>query len=436
MSNLVLNQVYNHYLTAYAPKGSSSFDAHKKSELRGIYNSIVKLNRESPLYLPDYSQETRDFAVSIKENARNLAETISSLGLNTDNTFLNKRTAFSTNRNLAEAEYLDDEKPDVPDEAVPSFTLKVDSLASHQVNLGTFLPEGKPPFEPGAYSFDININNMNYEFQFNIKEGESNADIQKRLQNLINSSNIGLKASVIGDHEARSALRIASAATGLSEGKSSHFTVTDENTSKQKGIVSYFGLNYTAVEPRNAEFSINGKPQSSRTNQFTVDRHFAITLTGVSQDEDDVTTIGLKTDLDSLSDNIHSFVDGYNSFLKSVNASTKTLSRGRKLLGDMHGLAAAYRSGLDSIGIKSAGNGVLSVDDSLLKQSLEEPDTASSTEYLQQFATSLLRKTGQINLNPMNFVDKTVVAYKNPGKTLATPYITSPYSGMLFNSYC
>ena len=55
---------------------------------------------------------------------------------------------------------------------------------------------------------------------------------------------------------------------------------------------------------------------------------------------------------------------------------------------------------------------------------------------IQNFAKDLYRKSGQVSLNPMQYVDKTIVAYKNPGKNFATPYITSAYSGMLFNSYC
>ena len=70
MSNAVLNQVYNHYLTTYAPQGTSQYDAHKKSELRSVYNSIVKMNKEAPLYLLDNSKETKQFAVGIKEQAR------------------------------------------------------------------------------------------------------------------------------------------------------------------------------------------------------------------------------------------------------------------------------------------------------------------------------------------------------------------------------
>ena len=56
--------------------------------------------------------------------------------------------------------------------------------------------------------------------------------------------------------------------------------------------------------------------------------------------------------------------------------------------------------------------------------------------YVKDFANSLMRKTSQISLNPMQYVNKTIVAYKNPGRNFATPYITSAYSGMMFNSYC
>ena len=38
---MALNNVYNYYMTTYAPRSSSRYDTHKKSELRSIYNSIV-----------------------------------------------------------------------------------------------------------------------------------------------------------------------------------------------------------------------------------------------------------------------------------------------------------------------------------------------------------------------------------------------------------
>ncbi len=434
MSNTILNQVYNHYLTTYTPKGFSQYDAHKKSELRGVYNSIVKMNKDAPLYLLDNSSETKQFAVNVKEDARMLRNTISSLGVN-HTSLLNKKTAYSTNEDIATAKYIG-ENESFNNSDLPSFTLKVDSLATSQVNMGAFLPDGKPPLSPGGYSFDVNINDMNYEFQFNIKEDESNLDIQKRLERLISTSDIGLEASIIGDDTGRSALRIASTATGLSEGKTAIFNISDDNTSKASGTVDYFGLNYMAIQPRNARFNINGDDLSTASNSFMVEKQFEITLTGVNSEDSDPVTIGLKTDVDSLTDNVNSLIGGYNTFIRAVNDATDNLSRGQKLLKDMKSLTTAYQYELSSVGINFEQDGTVTVDNNLFAQSVAENGSDDSTKPLRDFAASLMRKTSQISLDPMEYVDKTVVAYKNPGKNFAAPYVTSPYSGMLFNSYC
>ena len=163
---------------------------------------------------------------------------------------------------------------------------------------------------------------------------------------------------------------------------------------------------------------------------------FEITLTGISGEEDSPTVIGLKTDLDSLTDNVHTLVNGYNSFIQAANRYSDSLSRGRKLVGDMNGLSFMYRNDLDAMGVRTNKDGTLSVDDDLLKQSVSEDQSETSIQSVKDFAASLLRKTNQISLNPMQYVDRIMVSYKNPGKTFITPYVTSPYSGMLFNGYC
>lgn len=436
MSNAILNQVYNYYLTTYAPGSSSRYDTHKRSELRGVYNSIIKMNKEAPVYLLDNTRETKEFAVSVKEQARELKNTISSLGVTDHAALLNKKTAYSSNENIAVAKYIGSQNSSEIFPESPSVSLEVRSLASAQVNLGTFLSDGKPSLAPGTYSFDVNVNDMNYEFQYNIKEDDTNLDIQKRLERLINSSNIGLEASIIGDNNTRSALRIASLSTGLPEGKSASFSISDNNTSKESGTVSYFGLNYMAIEPHNAEFTLNGQEHRTSTNSFTVEKRFEVTLTGISNTEDAPAVIGLKTDLDSLTDNVHTLVNGYNAFIRAANRYSDSLSRGHKLVGDMNGLSFMYRNDLDSMGVRTNKDGTLSVDDDLLKQSAAEDQSETSIQSVKDFAASLLRKTNQISLNPMQYVDRIMVSYKNPGKTFITPYITSPYSGMLFNGYC
>ncbi|MDE6974928.1 MAG: flagellar capping protein, partial [Lachnospiraceae bacterium] len=68
--------------------------------------------------------------------------------------------------------------------------------------------------------------------------------------------------------------------------------------------------------------------------------------------------------------------------------------------------------------------------------SISENDFHGQLSSIRNFTNSVLRKTGQISLNPMEYVDRVMVAYKNPGRNFATPYVTSNYSGMLFNGYC
>ncbi|MFQ8981390.1 MAG: hypothetical protein ACLR6I_13375 [Waltera sp.] len=68
----IMNTVYNNYLTTYASRQITKYDTHKKSELRSVYNSIVKLNKDTPWYLPTTNKDTQHYAVDLKENAREL----------------------------------------------------------------------------------------------------------------------------------------------------------------------------------------------------------------------------------------------------------------------------------------------------------------------------------------------------------------------------
>ena len=195
--NAAINTVYNHYLTTYAPKSTSKYDTHKKSELRSIYNSMVKLNKESPLYILDTSRESREYVIGLKENARQLRNTIASLGGLDEEEMLNKKSAYSSNEDIVSATFIGE----VPEGGnVPPFHIEVTSLASNQVNLGTFLPsDEKAELAPDAYSFDITINDLSYEFQYSIHDGETNREVQERLARLITNADVGVNADILED---------------------------------------------------------------------------------------------------------------------------------------------------------------------------------------------------------------------------------------------
>lgn len=428
----VLNAVYNNYLTTYTPKTLTRYDTHKKSELRSVYNSIVKMNKEAPLYLPVTSKETQNYAVDIKENARALHNTIAELGGLDPDGLLSKKSAFSSNEEIATASYIGDE---IPEGTSPSFELEVKALASPQENLGTFLPDETVDLSPGTYSFDVSINDMNYEFQFSVGLGESNKDVQSRLMRLVNNSGIGITADIV-ESEGQTALRLTSDSSGLPFGKSQIFQISDEHTSKATGTVEYFGLDYTSREASNAQFLLNGEERSASSNRFTVGKQFELELKGLTP-EDTPVHIGLKADVDSLTDNINQLVRGYNTFMKAAASYMESQSRSATLVKEMRGIAGLYRNPMEAMGLSIAEDGTLSVDPSLLKSSvLESEDVAETFSYLKDFSTALVRKSNQVSLNPMDYVDRKVVAYKNPGHNYVSPYTTSAYSGMMFNSYC
>lgn len=433
--NAALNTVYNHYLTTYAPKRSTTqYDTHKKSELRSIYNSIVKLNKEAPLYILDSSKESREFAVGLKENARALRNTIASLGGLDEDEMLGKKAAYSSNENIVSASYVGE---GVTDATVPPIQIEVTALASNQVNLGAFLPsDEKIALTPDAYSFDITINDLSYEFQYNIREGETNRDLQERLSRLISNADIGITADILEDGKGNSSLRLTSAASGLKNDKNLIFSVSDDKTSKRAGTVDYLGISFMSREPSNAEFLLNGEPRSASSNHFTIDKMYEITLNGISSVEGETAEVGLKTDLDSLTENVGNLISGYNSFIRAAAEYLDLHPKSGRLLGEMDHITRYYQTDLEELGFSFESNGQLSIDDNVFKDSILDDENRAQFSTIKDFTNSILRKTNQISLNPMEYVDKTIVAYKNPGHNFATPYITSNYSGMLFNSYC
>lgn len=433
--SMALQNVYNHYLTTYASKSVSRYDTHKKSELRSICNSIVKLNKDAPLCIVDTSTESRQFAVGIKENARLLHNTIASLGGLDEEELLNKKIACSSNEDLVSAKYIGaDNNPSV----ILSFDIAVKALAKPQTNMGAFLSSNaKSGLEPDSYSFDVNINDLNYEFQFQVNAGDTNQDIQNRLARLVNNAGIGLNAEVLEDGTGSSALVLHSSATGIAEGETSVFRISDDRTSRRNGTVEYLGIAEVTSSAENAAFLINGKERSALSNTFSVERTYEITLNGISADENDTASIGLKTDIDSLSDNIGHLVSGYNDFLSSTAQYHAEHAKSNTLLSEITGISSLYKNDLESIGLNFAEDGSISIDKHIMQDAIDEGGSEEVFEPVRHFTRSLLAKTDQISLDPMRYVNKRVVAYKKPGgRNFATPYITSAYSGMLFNSYC
>ena len=427
-----INNIYNYYLTTYAQKSDTKFDTHRKSELRGVYNSIVKMNKEAPLFIVDKSQETKEYAVGLKENARALHNTIASLGGLSDDDLLSKKVAFSSDDSLASVNYIGDESDT---SKVPSFEISVQRLAGPQINAGRMIPSEMSNLPADTYSFDIGINGLNYEFQYNVGEDDTNIAVQEKLARLISNAGIGLDASVERDGNGNSALVIQSQNVGTA-GNGRLFTVSDEHTSKTSGSVGFFGIDNVIREAQNSQFTINGVEREASGNSFTVEKMYEVTLNRASRDEDDKANIDLKADLESMASNISRLVDGYNGFIETADSYMANHPKSGRLVREMYGLASLHEEDLESAGLHLKEDGHIELDRSKLMEAVYREDIGKSIDGIKSFAGSVLRKANQVALNPMEYADRTVVAYKNPGHNYASPYVTSAYTGMMFNGYC
>lgn len=432
-NNSIINSVYNYYLTTYAPKTDSKFDTHKKSELRGVYNSIVKMNKEAPLYIVDKSQETKEYAVGLKENARAFHNTIASLGGVSDEDLLNKKVAASSDDTLVGVKYIGE---DNSGQGVEPMDIEVLSLAKPQTNVGNMLPSDSILLPVDTYSFDVGINGLNYEFQYNVTPDDTNRTIQGKLSRLITNANIGLQAEVAEDGNGNSALVIKSTNTGVPSSGGHMFNITDDSTSKTQGSVGYFGLGNIIEESSNSNFIINGNEFQSASNRFTIDKKYEVELKRISASDADVAHVSLKEDVESVAANIEELINGYNAFVDTADRYAEKHPKSGRLVNEMATIASLRSEELAAIGIKLGEDGRIFLDKDALMTSAEDGNLSDKLSVLKQFAGSMLRKADQVALNPMHYADRTIVAYKNPGHNFATPYVTSGYTGMLFNSYC
>ena len=435
MSNVIMNTIYNHYMTTYAPKKSDAkLDSHNKSELKNIYSNILKLNKEAPLYIYDRNEQTTSFALSLKEQTRQLQSTILNTAGKKENDLFKNKVAFSSDDDVVSVKYVGDNEGAQPED--DSYEVEVKNLASTQINVGYSLPNTEKSLKPGTYSFDVNVNNMAYEFQFTVNEEDTNIDVQNKLARLFNHANIGLNATVTEDTVDSSSLRIESVQTGDGNPPGTPlFNISNGSDNVSADVVDFLGIDYVAQDASNAHFTVNGQEHSTASNQFTINKAFELTLKGVSPEYGEPVTIGLKTNIDSLKDNIYNLISGYNTFLQATD-KFKELTSSNKLSFETKSVAKLYRNELDAIGINITENGSLSIDENLLTQTAESEEAYDLLSPLKDFSSSLFKKGEEISRDPLHYANQRIVAYKNPGKNFSSPYATSGYSGLIFNYYC
>lgn len=435
MAGISLNGAYNHFIQDYVSKDVAHADTHRKDELRDVYKSIAKINKNSPLYLLTDDDKSRNDAIEIKEKARALQGNIIGLNNQEDRSSLNHTSGFTTNEEKVSASYIGK----TPEEDVDntSFDISVSSLASAQVNMGRFLPKDANGLTADNYAFDVKIGSQDFEFQFSIYQGDRNIDVQQKIAKLINKAGIGISAEIIDDANSRSAIQIFSTKTGLRPGEVSQFEIYEaSNNDLAKGSVSYLGLDQVSAPASNAHFKLNGEEKAAISNRFTVGGKFELQLKATTDSGESI-SVGVKKDNNALKKHINSLIDNYNDFVNDASGMKDVKFKSDKLKSEIVGIAKQYMTNMEDTGISLTADGTISVDDELLTQAISGAESEASLSPIKYFSNALIEKAKDISVDPMKYVDRPVVNYRNPdSRDTSSPYITSEYSGMMFNNYC
>ena len=405
------------------------YPALKRNELRKVYGSIINISRHSPVYKIDLSKESQEYAIGIKETAIALKTRIKDLS--NDQSNFNSRKISISNDKVVTTELLNDDINKLPQK----ITLKVNSLARPQINKGMELYQISHGLGTGNYKFDAKVQNQTYSLNYNQAEKTENIETMKNISDYLNNSVSGINAYVEADkHTDYSNIVIESEATGNNgEGI---FSFKDKDPD-QTGIVDFFDLNHVAQESGNAEFEINGNAKQTPTNTFTLENTLKITLHDTS---DTPVTIAFVPNSNKILPQVKSVIDTYNGLINLAathSQVSKEHYRATKLITEIKNIGKQYEEELESCGFKSDENGKLSMDEVLASQAAEDGGMENLFTRNNGIASSLIDKTDTIILNPMDYLDKKIVTYPGNERTsFANPYVTSIYSGMLFNCYC
>ena len=420
---VMISSVYSYYLSQYGHRMNSKYDTHTRSQLKNTYSKVVKINSQTPVYKLDLSSAAQKYAIDLKENARALENITQDLSDSSSGEMTFKKSAVSSNSDAVSAQYIGDSSLASDDE---SFDINVKQLAASQINTGNYLHPRSRLVKAGDYSFDLSINNVTYEFQFSVESSETLNNIQNKLARLINRSNIGLTATIKEDSLGNTAINIESEATGISGSSPVIFKIEPSQNSDKTDVsanaalISTLGLDRVAQYPSNAIFNINDEERSLELSEVT----------------DNPVTISLKADADSIAESINELVSGYNNLISAANDKANNQFQGtERLHKEITAIARSHKKQLESNGLTLNKDGTISTNKEVLSMAADDNQLSKVFESLNSFKDSIKTKAENIALNPMDYVNNKIIAYKNPTRTYNDPYNLSAYTGMMFNGY-
>lgn len=419
-------EVYNQLVSSYYSNFKTN-PASGSKDSKNIYKSILSINKKSPLYKLSMTNEKQEFAMNIKSAALTLKDQLDYI-TEPENSVFSSYKVISNDTETASVKVLSDDQKAMPEQ----ISLKVNRLASPQINESYEVPSSDISNLSGTYAFIVNTEDMMYEYQLSITPGSTNESILTKMSDFINKSKIGIKADVI-DGGGSTKLNLVSEATG-SMGMPI-FTLKDFDKSGQNniGIISYYGLDNITKHSQNSSVEINGETKETLRNQFTFNKALNVTIHKTNSEPVLIQTV---PDTEHVYNKVKPMLEVFNS-LVDLAAASKQNARSLKLTHDLNLAVIKNYEALEEAGVTSLPDSHLELNKEKLDSSVNNGTLKNIFSSDSSFYHNLINAANNISINPVDYLDKVVVTYPNtsvPG--FYSPYAASLYSGMLFNSFC
>ncbi|MDF2843592.1 MAG: hypothetical protein K0R00_2018 [Herbinix sp.] len=423
-------QVYNNLIEGLSDSKKMKYPISRKDDVRRVYKDIINLSKNSPFFKISLTKENQEFTIGVKEAALIMKSRIEEMKDPEFSGFERKEVIVSK-KGVLDAILMDQDTSKLPS----NIDLEVHSLAQAQVNKGKEHIPTTRGLAVGEYDFTVQVGEDTYELKFLQENKTENQDTLKRMAQLINQSVWGLTASVEkGSSNDSIRLEITADRTGRYGARDFSFAESD---SYYSGAIYFFGLNRVEQEAAYANFSLNGVEKQSASNEFTLENTIQINLHRTIEEP---VALRIVSDSKKILSSVEEILDTHNNLIKL--ASDRTMNseehfKALRLISEMKGLRELHQVELENCGIIANEDGTLEVDKSIAVSVAEDGRMEQLFEQKNGFIAGLLKKAEMVAINPMEYLDKTIVTYpNNEGISLRNPYITSVYSGLFFNSYC
>ncbi|MCI8308032.1 MAG: hypothetical protein HFH14_08305 [Lachnospiraceae bacterium] len=425
-----MEAVYNNLIASYlyAGKGRSrNATVHGESSLRDHYNDIVSLSKKSPVYIIKLNENNQEYILDLKERSMSIMDEINSYYKNVDGYF-NMKKAYSES-GAVDAQIVSDDYDRLPEE----FDIKVNQLAAPQINRGKEYYEDGRGLSPGSYSFTVNVNDHKYNLKYNVSKNKRNINIMNDIAKMINRADIGIQASVGRTKERKIFMEFKSEDSG-NYGENI-FSFSDEGIADSaNGIVSYYGIDNVARKPKSLLFELDGSNKTSMSNEVILNKSLTLKIKRTSDSD---IHIGYAADGTKAIQSVEKILEKYNSVIETDKRYREKTGEGTRLADEFRYIYERHEEELAGAGVFRNEDGYLVIDEKAANESFDNGEFQKVFSKESPFLNELEKKNKMISLNPLEYTNKIMVSYPDYSKEgFPQAYMTSMFSGMLFNYYC